>query len=65
MLHHTFDQYPDDEYSFTWSEVYQIDEAFKNHLANPDVGVYLTKHAELGDNFTVEEYKTTIKSIQY
>ena len=58
MIHHTFDQDPEDPLCFTWSEVYQNDDAFLAHLANPSVGEYLQGHAELGDGFTVEVYGT-------
>ncbi len=58
MLHHTFDQDPEDSLCFTWSEVYKNDSAFLAHLSNPSVGEYLAKHAELGDGFTVEVYGT-------
>ena len=43
---------------FTWSEVYQNDDDFLAHLANPTVGEYLQGHAELGDGFTIEVYGT-------
>ena len=58
MLHHTFDQDPENSTYFTWSEVYKNDAAFLAHLSNPPVGEYLTKHSELGDGFTVEVYGT-------
>ncbi|MEC9027923.1 MAG: antibiotic biosynthesis monooxygenase family protein, partial [Cyanobacteriota bacterium] len=58
MLHHTFDQDPDDPLAFVWSEVYANDAAFLAHLSNPVVGDYLAKHAELGDGFSVEVYGT-------
>ena len=58
MLHHTFDQDPDDPHAFVWSEVYANDAAFLAHLSNPIVGDYLAKHAELGDGFSVEVYGT-------
>ena len=58
MLHHTFDQDPDDKCCFTWSEVYKNDSAFSAHLSNPVVGTYLEKHAELGESFSVEVYGT-------
>ncbi len=58
MLHHTFDQDPENPLCFTWSEVYQNDDAFLAHLANPPVGEYLEGHAQLGDRFTVEVYGT-------
>ena len=54
MLHHTFDQDPDDPLRFVWSEVYKNDDALLAHLANPAVGVYLEAHAELGTDFSVE-----------
>jgi len=58
MLHHTFDQDPNDNLSFTWSEVYQNDEAFIKHLNNPIIKEYLDKHNEYGDGFSVEVYGT-------
>ena len=58
MLHHTFDQDPDDPQSFVWSEVYKNDEAFAAHLFNQPVQAYLQKHSELGDDFKVEVYGT-------
>ena len=58
MLHHTFDQDPDNLLCFTWSEVYKNDDAFLAHLTNPPVGDYLQGHAKLGDRFTVEVYGT-------
>ena len=58
MLHHTFDQDPDDPQAFVWSEVYANDAAFEAHVTNPPVQEYLQKHAELGDGFSVEVYGT-------
>jgi hypothetical protein len=58
MLHHTFDQDPNDLLSFTWSEVYKNDKAFADHLSNEDVKLYLQKHAEFGSDFSVEVYGT-------
>ncbi|QNI53892.1 putative antibiotic biosynthesis monooxygenase domain protein [Synechococcus sp. BIOS-E4-1] len=58
MLHHTFDQDPDDPLAFVWSEVYANDAAFAVHVSNPTVQEYLQKHAELGDGFSVEVYGT-------
>ena len=58
MLHHTFDQDPENQLCFVWSEVYKNDDAFLAHLANPVVGEYLKGHAELGENFTIEVYGT-------
>ena len=58
MLHHTFDQDPEDPLSFVWSEAYKNDDAFIAHLANPAVGLYLQEHSKLADDFTVEVYGT-------
>jgi len=58
MLHHTFDQDPENQLCFTWSEVYKNDEAFIAHLANPAIGEYLQEHPKLADDFTVEVYGT-------
>ncbi len=59
MLHHTFDQDPDDPLRFVWSEVYKNDDALLAHLANPALGVYLEAHAGLCDGaLTVEIYGT-------
>ena len=38
MLHHTFDQDPENPLIFVWSEAYKNDEAFIAHLANPAIG---------------------------
>ena len=37
MLHHTFDQDSENPLCFTWSELYQNDDAFLAHLENPSV----------------------------
>ena len=58
MLHHTFDQDPDDPLRFVWSEAYKNDDAFLAHLANPAIGLYLKEHPKLADDFTVEVYGT-------
>ena len=58
MLHHTFDQDPENPLLFTWSELYKNDAAFLAHLANPPVREYLKGHADLGDGFSVEVYGT-------
>ena len=58
MLHHTFDQDPEDPQAFVWSEVYANDEAFAAHVTNPPVQDYLKKHDELGDSFSIEVYGT-------
>ena len=58
MLHHTFDQDPENPLVFVWSEAYKNDEAFIAHLANPAIGEYLQEHPKLADDFTVEVYGT-------
>jgi len=58
MLHHTFDQDPDDPLRFVWSEVYKNDYSLLAHLANPALVVYLEAHSELGTVFAVEFYGT-------
>ena len=58
MLHHTFDQDPEDPQAFVWSEVYANDEAFAAHVSNPPVQDYLQQHAQLGDGFSIEVYGT-------
>jgi len=58
MLHHTFDQDPEDPFCLVWSEAYKNDDAFVAHLANPAVGVYLQEHSKLADDFIVEVYGT-------
>ena len=49
MLHHTFDQDPDDPLRFVWSEVYKNDEALLAHLADSALAANLEAHAGLGD----------------
>ena len=58
MLHHTFDQDPDDPLRFLRLEVYKKFDNLLAHLANPEVGAYLEAHAELGTDFSVEFYGT-------
>ena len=58
MLHHTFDQDPDEPLHFVWSEVYKNDNALLDHLANPALGDYLEAHAPLGTDLSVEFYGT-------
>ena len=56
MLLHNFDADPGDPCAFTWTEVYQNDEALLAHLQNPPGCEYLKADAELGDGLTVEIY---------
>ena len=58
MLHHTFDQDPDDPLMFTWSEVYKNDAALLFHLTNPPLVKFVEQHGEMGDKFEVEVYGT-------
>ena len=60
MIHHTFDQDPEDPQAFVWSEVYANDKAFSAHVSNPPVQEYLQKHVELGDGFCVEVHGTVV-----
>ena len=41
MIHHTFDQDPDDPQAFVWSEVYANHEAFSANVSNHPVQEYL------------------------
>ena len=59
MLHHTFDQDPEDPLSFVWSEVFKNDDAFLAHLINPPVGAFLEAHTLLCDGpLSIEIYGT-------
>merc|ERR1711998_449222 len=58
MLHHTWDQDPDDPHGFCWSEVYANDAALLAHLSNPPLQKFLQQHSEMGDGFSVEIYGT-------
>ena len=60
MLHHTFDQDPEDPLSFVWSEVFKNDDAFLAHLVNPPVGEYLEAHAGLIDGDVAIEFYGTV-----
>ena len=44
MIHHTFDQDPNDPQAFVWSEVYANDEAFSAHVSNPVSYTHLRAH---------------------
>ena len=54
MLHHTFDQDPDDPLMFVWSELYANDAALLAHLANPPLQKFIEEHGAMGDGFSVE-----------
>ena len=59
MLHHTFDQDPEDPLSFVWSEFFKNDDAFLAHLVNPPVGAFLEAHTGLClGNQSIEFYGT-------
>merc|ERR550514_2174018 len=58
MLHHTFDQDPDDPLAFVWSEVYNDDAALLAHLTNPPLVKFVGQHGEMGDAFSIEVYGT-------
>jgi quinol monooxygenase YgiN len=54
MLHHTFDQDPEDELAFVWSEVYKDDASLLFHLTNPPLVKFVQEHKEYGDGFSIE-----------
>ena len=56
MLFHNFDADPTDPLSFTWTEVYKDSASFIFDVNNPPVQEYVGKHAELGDEFSIEIY---------
>ena len=56
MLFHNFNADPTDPLSFTWTEIYKDSEPFISHVNNPPVQEYVGKHAELGDEFSIEIY---------
>jgi len=59
MLHHTFDQDPDDDRMFVWSEVYKDDASLLFHLTNPPLTKFVGLHSETyGDGFSIEIYGT-------
>tara|TARA_Y100001968_G_scaffold219065_1_gene201728 strand:+ start:1446 stop:1643 length:198 start_codon:yes stop_codon:yes gene_type:complete len=58
MLHHSFDQDPENPLRLTLSEVDKNDEAFITHLANHAVCEYLPEHPKPADDFSVEVYRT-------
>ena len=60
MLHHTFDQDPEDPLSFVWSEFFKNDDAFLAHLVNPPVGDYLEAQAQLIDGDVAIEFYGTV-----
>ena len=51
MLIHTFDQDPNDQNEFTWTEVYRNSSAMIKHINNPPVKSYVLKHEELAEKF--------------
>tara|TARA_Y100000389_G_scaffold204574_1_gene258079 strand:+ start:7764 stop:8210 length:447 start_codon:yes stop_codon:yes gene_type:complete len=63
MLHHTFDSDPYSYEKFVWTEVYANDDAFINHMNNPDVKTYLAKHIDLADNLEIEIFGTVRDSV--
>jgi (4S)-4-hydroxy-5-phosphonooxypentane-2,3-dione isomerase len=58
MLHHTFDQDPNDKFAFVWSEVYKDDASLLFHLTNPALVKFVQEHGEYGDDFSIEVYGT-------
>merc|ERR1711924_226979 len=47
MLHHAWDQSPDEPDVFCWTEMYENSAAMMAHLGNPKLGEFLTGHAEM------------------
>ena len=60
MIHHTFDQDPEDPLRFVWSEFFKNDDAFLAHLVNPPVSHYLVAHAGLIDGDIAIEFYGTV-----
>ena len=58
MLHHTFDQDPNDKLAFVWSEVYKDDASLLFHLTNPPLVKFVQEHGKYGDYFSIEVYGT-------
>ena len=56
MLIHTFDQDPNDQNEFTWTEVYRNSRAMIKHINNPPVKSYVLKHEALAEKFEIEVY---------
>ena len=56
MLIHTFNQDPNDQNEFTWTEVYRNSSAMIKHINNPPVKSYVLKHEELAEKFEIEVY---------
>jgi len=48
MLHHAWDQSPDEADVFCWTEMYENSAAMMAHLGNPKLGEFLKGHAEMG-----------------
>ena len=68
MLIHTFDQDPNDQNEFTWTEVYRNSSTMIKHINNPPVKTYVLKHEELAEKFEIEVYgnltQETIEAIK-
>ena len=54
MIHRAFDTDTENPLCFAWSELYQNDAVFLARLNNRPVAEYLTLHAELAEDFSVE-----------
>ena len=63
MLFHNFDADPTDPLSFTWTEIYKDSGSFISHVNNPPVQEYVGKHAELGDEFSIEIYENVSEEV--
>ena len=60
MLHHTFDQDPQEPLGFVWSEFFKKDDASLAHLVNTPVGDYLEVHAGIIDEYIAIEFYGTV-----
>ena len=58
MLHHTFNQDPDEATKFSYVHVYPNDEALVAHLTNPEAGKYIEANGDVAESFTIELHGT-------
>ena len=56
MLFHNFDSDPSDPLQFTWTEVFQNEDALIAHVNIPPVQDYVGKHLFWADDFGIEIY---------
>ena len=58
LLHHTFDQEPNDPYAFVWTDVYRDDDSLLFHLKSEAFETICKKNEEMCDDFRLEIYGT-------